>query len=261
MLDKEIKKDGFKGHPHGDGSPQKHQKSQNFGQSVFPTNFMCRASDNDSRSSTTVADTTTLYQYHYSRQHSSFDVVSLLSFTAILCVQRLIGVVSTGSPRFVVMVTACLASWVTGVVFGSVPVVYAWIKYLVYSMLAVKCSMLCLFCFSFYFVQLHHVFFLLQVRPCRDAVCCLLGEQLLGHVGLHPLCFLHLYLPPLPPHPLLLSTECLRLPLKLHQVNHQRRLSQVIRHNLETGPMMFQSFKNTVIGLRSALVQCSFSCY
>ncbi|XP_076583804.1 uncharacterized protein LOC143319096 [Chaetodon auriga] len=66
------------------------------------------------------------------------EVVSLLKFAfitssigsiAILCVQRLIGMVSTGNACFVVMVTACLASWVTGVVFGSVPVVYAWIKY------------------------------------------------------------------------------------------------------------------------------------
>ncbi|XP_036928067.1 parapinopsin [Acanthopagrus latus] len=66
------------------------------------------------------------------------EIVSLLKFAfiassigsiAILCVQRLTGVVSTGSACFVVVVTVCLASWVTGVVFGSVPVVYAWIKY------------------------------------------------------------------------------------------------------------------------------------
>ncbi|XP_051242110.1 beta-1 adrenergic receptor isoform X3 [Dicentrarchus labrax] len=66
------------------------------------------------------------------------EVVSLLKFAfitssigsiAILCVQRLIGMVSTKSAPFVFMMTACLASWVTGVVFGSVPVVYAWIKY------------------------------------------------------------------------------------------------------------------------------------
>nr|XP_046256897.1 galanin receptor type 1 [Scatophagus argus] len=66
------------------------------------------------------------------------EVVSLLKFAfitssigsiAILCVQRLIGIVTTGSAPFAVMVTACLVSWVTGVVFGSVPVVYAWIKY------------------------------------------------------------------------------------------------------------------------------------
>ncbi|XP_029298846.1 galanin receptor type 1 [Cottoperca gobio] len=66
------------------------------------------------------------------------EVVSLLKFAfitssigsiAILCVQRLIGLASTGSALFVVMATACLASWVIGVVFGSVPVVYAWIRY------------------------------------------------------------------------------------------------------------------------------------
>ncbi|XP_070767829.1 pinopsin [Enoplosus armatus] len=66
------------------------------------------------------------------------EVVSLLKFAfitssigsiAVLCVQRLIGKASRGSALFVVMVTACLASWVTGVVFGSVPVFYAWIKY------------------------------------------------------------------------------------------------------------------------------------
>ncbi|GLD52272.1 parapinopsin-like isoform X1 [Lates japonicus] len=66
------------------------------------------------------------------------EVVSLLKFAfmtssigsiAILCVQRVIGRSSAGSALFVVMVTACLASWVTGVVFGSVPVVYTWIRY------------------------------------------------------------------------------------------------------------------------------------
>ncbi|XP_037620077.1 parapinopsin [Sebastes umbrosus] len=66
------------------------------------------------------------------------EVVSLLKFAfitssigsiAILCLQRLIGIATTGSALFVVMVTACLASWVTGLVFGSVPVVYAWIRY------------------------------------------------------------------------------------------------------------------------------------
>ncbi|KAM8841755.1 uncharacterized protein ACB058_013583 [Synchiropus picturatus] len=64
------------------------------------------------------------------------EVVSLLKFAfvtssigsiAILCVQRVIAVKST--ILFVVMVMACLASWVTGVVFGSVPVVYSWIRY------------------------------------------------------------------------------------------------------------------------------------
>ncbi|KAL6109943.1 uncharacterized protein ACO6RY_19131 [Pungitius sinensis] len=66
------------------------------------------------------------------------EVVSLLKFAfitssigsiAILCVQQLIGVASTRSPLSVVMAAGCLASWVTGVVFGSVPVVYTWIRY------------------------------------------------------------------------------------------------------------------------------------
>ncbi|XP_034717044.1 beta-1 adrenergic receptor [Etheostoma cragini] len=66
------------------------------------------------------------------------EIVSLLKFAfitssigskAILCVQRLIGIGSTESAYFVVIVTACLASWVTGMVFGSIPVVYAWIRY------------------------------------------------------------------------------------------------------------------------------------
>uniref|UniRef100_A0A3B4Y9A9 Si:dkey-9i23.8 n=1 Tax=Seriola lalandi dorsalis TaxID=1841481 RepID=A0A3B4Y9A9_SERLL len=62
------------------------------------------------------------------------EVVSLLKFAFItssigsilLCVQRLIGRASRGSALFVVIVTACSVSWVTGMVFGSVPVVYTW---------------------------------------------------------------------------------------------------------------------------------------
>ncbi|XP_056227449.1 galanin receptor type 1 [Seriola aureovittata] len=66
------------------------------------------------------------------------EVVSLLKFAfitssigsiALLCVQRLIGRASRGSALFVVIVTACSVSWVTGMVFGSVPVVYTWIRY------------------------------------------------------------------------------------------------------------------------------------
>nr|XP_020477151.1 blue-sensitive opsin-like isoform X2 [Monopterus albus] len=66
------------------------------------------------------------------------EIVSLLKFAfitssigsiAILCVQRLIGMASTGSALFVVMATACLASWMTGLVFGSIPVIYGWIRY------------------------------------------------------------------------------------------------------------------------------------
>ncbi|XP_024914273.1 galanin receptor type 1 [Cynoglossus semilaevis] len=66
------------------------------------------------------------------------EVVSLLKFAfisssigsiAILCVQRLIGRTSTRGALFLFLLTGCLAAWVTGVVFGSVPVIYAWIRY------------------------------------------------------------------------------------------------------------------------------------
>ncbi|XP_067354927.1 pinopsin [Channa argus] len=66
------------------------------------------------------------------------EAVSLLKFAfisssigsiAVLCVQRLIGRASTGRIPFVVMVTACSASWVTGMVFGIIPVVYTWVRY------------------------------------------------------------------------------------------------------------------------------------
>ncbi|XP_029706476.1 red-sensitive opsin [Takifugu rubripes] len=66
------------------------------------------------------------------------EVVSLLKFTfisssigslAVLCVQRSMGPFSTRHPQFVVMATACLAFWVAGLVFGSLPVVNMWIKY------------------------------------------------------------------------------------------------------------------------------------
>uniref|UniRef100_A0A3P8WB28 Si:dkey-9i23.8 n=1 Tax=Cynoglossus semilaevis TaxID=244447 RepID=A0A3P8WB28_CYNSE len=63
------------------------------------------------------------------------EVVSLLKFafisssigSIILCVQRLIGRTSTRGALFLFLLTGCLAAWVTGVVFGSVPVIYAWI--------------------------------------------------------------------------------------------------------------------------------------
>ncbi|XP_076004247.1 uncharacterized protein LOC142996988 isoform X2 [Genypterus blacodes] len=66
------------------------------------------------------------------------EIVSLLKFAfisssigsiALLCVQWLVGVTFIGRALFTVMVTACLASWVTGVVFGSIPIVYNWIRY------------------------------------------------------------------------------------------------------------------------------------
>ncbi|XP_034044581.1 blue-sensitive opsin [Thalassophryne amazonica] len=66
------------------------------------------------------------------------EVISLLKFAfiassigsiATLCVQRLIGSASLQRSVFVVVVMACVSSWVMGVVFGSVPVVYAWIRF------------------------------------------------------------------------------------------------------------------------------------
>lgn len=66
------------------------------------------------------------------------EVVSLLKFAfisssigsiAILCLQQLIGVASTGNPAFLFLFTGCLVSWVSGVVFGTIPVVYDWIRY------------------------------------------------------------------------------------------------------------------------------------
>lgn len=90
----------------------------------------------------------------------------LFSFPAILCVQRLIGKASTESALFVVIVTACLASWVTGMVFGSIPVVYAWIRYVVNIMLAVRGS-------CFYSVHLLHVVFTPGMTLQR---CCVLSS-------------------------------------------------------------------------------------
>ncbi|XP_028831602.1 C5a anaphylatoxin chemotactic receptor 1 [Denticeps clupeoides] len=66
------------------------------------------------------------------------EVVSLLKFAfitsslgsiAVLCVQRVTGIASSGSSWSVVTALACLASWITGVVFGIVPVAHYWIKY------------------------------------------------------------------------------------------------------------------------------------
>ncbi|KAM6939632.1 uncharacterized protein FYW49_008616 [Xenentodon cancila] len=66
------------------------------------------------------------------------EVVSLLKFTfftssigsiAILCVQRLIGITSTRNGLFGVMVTGCLSFWLTGFVFGSISIVFTWIRY------------------------------------------------------------------------------------------------------------------------------------
>ncbi|KAK5618712.1 hypothetical protein CRENBAI_013092 [Crenichthys baileyi] len=66
------------------------------------------------------------------------EVVSLLKFAfitssigsiAILSVERLIGMPSTRGALFGAMAAACLISWVTGVVFGSIPVIFNWVRY------------------------------------------------------------------------------------------------------------------------------------
>ncbi|XP_046901403.1 galanin receptor type 1 [Hypomesus transpacificus] len=66
------------------------------------------------------------------------EMVSLLKFAfitssigsiAVLCVQRVIGLASTVRGISIAMALACLTSWLTGVVFGSIPVIYDWIRY------------------------------------------------------------------------------------------------------------------------------------
>ncbi|XP_069047478.1 red-sensitive opsin isoform X2 [Lepisosteus oculatus] len=66
------------------------------------------------------------------------EVVSLLKFAfitsslgslAILSVQRCVGVASAGSWKTVAIVGGCITSWMTGIIFGSVPVVFQWIRY------------------------------------------------------------------------------------------------------------------------------------
>jgi len=57
-----------------------------------------------------------------------------------------------------------------------------------------------------------------QVRPSGDAVRCVLGDELLGHAGVHPLCFLCMHLPPCPHHPPLLSTDSSRLRSAVEQL-------------------------------------------
>ncbi|KAK1791900.1 hypothetical protein P4O66_013875 [Electrophorus voltai] len=66
------------------------------------------------------------------------EVVSLFKFTfitssigsvAILTVQRFVGLASTQRRLSVVMVIACLASWLMGATFGMVPVIYNWVRY------------------------------------------------------------------------------------------------------------------------------------
>ncbi|XP_072533298.1 C5a anaphylatoxin chemotactic receptor 1 [Salminus brasiliensis] len=66
------------------------------------------------------------------------EVVSLFKFTfitssfgsvALLCLQRYVGTDSRERRWSVIITVACLASWLTGSVFGIVPVIYEWVRY------------------------------------------------------------------------------------------------------------------------------------
>ncbi|KAF7710190.1 hypothetical protein HF521_009062 [Silurus meridionalis] len=65
------------------------------------------------------------------------EVVSLFKFTfitssigsiALLCVQRYTGLPSTRRCFSVIVILACLATWLLGAVFGVVPVIYDWVS-------------------------------------------------------------------------------------------------------------------------------------
>ncbi|XP_046726089.1 uncharacterized protein si:dkey-9i23.8 [Silurus meridionalis] len=66
------------------------------------------------------------------------EVVSLFKFTfitssigsiALLCVQRYTGLPSTRRCFSVIVILACLATWLLGAVFGVVPVIYDWVRF------------------------------------------------------------------------------------------------------------------------------------
>ncbi|XP_047008703.1 C5a anaphylatoxin chemotactic receptor 1 [Ictalurus punctatus] len=66
------------------------------------------------------------------------EAVSLFKFTfitssigsvALLCVQQYMGLLSTRGCFFVMLIVACLASWLLGTVFGMVPVIYDWVRF------------------------------------------------------------------------------------------------------------------------------------
>lgn len=70
---------------------------------------------------------------------------------------------------------------------------------------------------------MHHNFSLysvshVQIWSSWNAVCSVLGEQLLWHAGLHLLCLLHLHLRPIPPNNLLLHPDLCRLWERIFQV-------------------------------------------
>ncbi|XP_047668596.1 beta-1 adrenergic receptor [Tachysurus fulvidraco] len=66
------------------------------------------------------------------------EVVSLFKFTfitssigsiALLCVQRYMGLLFTRRGLSVILIVACLASWLLGAIFGVVPVIYKWVRF------------------------------------------------------------------------------------------------------------------------------------
>ncbi|XP_066534375.1 formyl peptide receptor-related sequence 6 [Hoplias malabaricus] len=66
------------------------------------------------------------------------EVVSLFKFTfitssigsiALICVQQFLDKDSKGKRLSIILAMACLGSWLMGVVFGIVPVVYDWVRY------------------------------------------------------------------------------------------------------------------------------------
>ncbi|GAA6096438.1 beta-1 adrenergic receptor [Tachysurus ichikawai] len=66
------------------------------------------------------------------------EVVSLFKFTfitssigsiALLCVQRYMGLLFTRRVLSVILIVACLASWLLGAIFGVVPVIYEWVRF------------------------------------------------------------------------------------------------------------------------------------
>lgn len=62
---------------------------------------------------------------------------------------------------------------------------------------------------------------LVQVRSCRNAVCSILGKQLLWHAGIHPLCLFHLHVYPINSHTVLLHPDLSRIRERLRQVKRQ----------------------------------------
>ncbi|XP_060780987.1 beta-3 adrenergic receptor [Neoarius graeffei] len=56
-------------------------------------------------------------------------ITSSIGSIALLCVQRYMGLASTRRCLSVILIIACLASWLFGAVFGMVPVIYDWVRF------------------------------------------------------------------------------------------------------------------------------------